>query len=588
MFLFKNYWKNWTIKKRLIMTFLPLALLPMIFSNVIAGWIYSNQISKGIEGNVANTVNLVNNHLNTYLDEITRMTVLPYYNNRILSIMQESGKISDTDYNQVQALLSQSIRNPRADLQSVSIYRSDGQIFSSSIYSADINYQFDFKNSIWYKRAVEAKGKVVFIAKSSDSRIVNRPEAVFSVARAIKIYNGPILGVIIIDVNYTGLESIFKPVDLGKDSNIIVLDEDHNVVYSRNSNYAQVIPRIKPSHEGVQHITVDQDKLIVNHINSEDTGWNIAGIVSESELDQGKQIVSKTIMVISAIIFLIVLIVSVLLSDTITKPLKTLRMLMGRVEKGDFNMSYEAFNGNLEISSVGRAFNQMKQNMDKLINQVLETRYKQKEAELNNLKLQIQPHFLFNNLEAIRALAEIGDRKGVVDITTALGGMLRYSLTKQNSKVDIREEIVQVQNYLKIEQIRSGEGLRVEYHLDEALMTCKTIPILLQPVVENCIHHGFDRILDLRIISISVQSCNEGILFSVEDNGTGMTADQYILLQAYLANEINELTFANHGIGLKNLHARIQLEYGTQFGLSFVNREGEGMTVHIRIPRLEH
>jgi two-component system sensor histidine kinase YesM len=372
---------------------------------------------------------------------LTRLSVLPYYNEKLLAIMQETGTIRSADFTLIKDLLSQAIRNPREDLQSVLIYRRDGQIFSSSIYNADINYNYPFQQSAWYRKAMEANGRVVFTGKLNDSRIINRPQPAFSVVRAIKIYNGPVLGVIIIDANFTGLESIFADVNLGDQSNIVVLDENGGIVYSKNGNYLDDLARIDPAVTAGQTIKRSEDNLIVHVTGSALTGWKIVGIVSESAINGEKNIVYRTILLVSAVIAAAIVAVSILLSSTMTKPLTTLRQLMGRVENGDFSVSYQSFQGNVEISLVGRAFNKMSKKIDELVNQVLEARLKQKEAEIHNLRLQIRPHFLFNNLEAIRALAEIGDRQGIVEITSALGGMLRYSLNKQNTVVSMRYEI---------------------------------------------------------------------------------------------------------------------------------------------------
>jgi two-component system sensor histidine kinase YesM len=582
----KKYWDNSTFKQKLIFTFMPLILIPIISLTLLSSWIYSNQIKQTIDNNVTNTVNLVNNHLNTYLSELTRLSVLPYYDDKILSIMQEEGGISAADYNQIKGLISQAIRNPREDLQSVSIYRRDGQIFSSSFYNAVINYEYPFKSSSWYQKAIEANGRVVFTGEENNARIVNRPQSAFSVVRAIKIYNGPVLGVIIIDVNFTGLENIFANVNLGQGSNIVVLDKNKGIVYSKNNLYLDNLSKIETSVKTSQTIKTTNDNLVVHQMHSTNTGWTIVGMVSEVAINKEKNIVYRTILMASAIICLAIVVVSILLSATITKPLTTLRQLMRKVEYGDFNVSYQSLSGNVEISLVGRAFNKMNKKIDELINQVLEIRFKQKEAEINNLKLQIRPHFLFNNLEAIRALAEIGDRKQIVEITSALGGMLRYSLNKQNTTVRISEEITQIKNYLKIEQIRSGDNLHVEYSLDENLLNCYTIPILLQPVVENCILHGFDQILGAKKVNISVRLIDDDILIEIQDNGVGMTADNLTKLNAYLTDEISELQFGNFGIGLKNLNSRIQLEYGTSYGLSIVSEYGKGMLVQIHIPRI--
>jgi len=586
MLALKKYWDMSTLKRKLIVTFLPLTLIPIVSLTLLSNWIYSNQMERTIDRNVTNSLQLVNNHLNTYLSELTRLSVLPYYNEKILEIMQEEGDIRSSDFNQIKGLLSQAIRNPREDLQSVFIYRRDGQIFSSSIYNADINYDYPFKESLWYRQAVEANGGVVFTGKGNDARIINRPQPTFSVARAIKIYNGPVLGVLIIDVNFTGLESIFSNINLGEGSNIVVLDGNNDIIYSKNGNYLDALPGIDPSTTARQEIERGGERLIVHRLDSKETGWRMLGIVSETVIHREKDLVYRTILTVSAVLFAAIVAASILLSSTITKPLTTLRQLMRKVENGDFNVSYQSLRGNVEISLVGRAFNKMNKKIDELIHQVLEIRIKQKEAEINNLKLQIRPHFLFNNLEAIRALAEIGDRKGIVEITSALGGMLRYSLNKQNSTVRIRDEINQVKNYLKIEQIRSGQQLHVAYELEESLLRYRTIPILLQPVVENCILHGFDQVTGTKTIRIAARSSEEEIAFEIEDNGTGMHADDLAELRAYLQNETDELAFGNFGIGLKNLQSRIQLEYGSKYGLTIRSVRGEGMAVVIRIPKV--
>ncbi|WP_339234153.1 sensor histidine kinase [Paenibacillus sp. FSL R5-0517] len=582
MWAFLKYRHTLSFQKKLILFFLPLALIPMIFLAALSSWIYNDQISQGMNRNLNSTVNLINDHLNTYLNELTRLSVLPYYNNTILEIMQGTDSVSTSDYYQVQGLLVQAIRNPREDLQSVFIYRRDGQIFSSAIYNANINDQYNFKDSEWYHKSVKANGKVVFMGKANDPRILNRPEPTFSIARAIKIYNGPIIGVIIIDVNFTGFASIFQNVNLGNNSNIVVLDQNKHVVYSKNEHYLSVASEVGPDKPNVQ---AEGEQLIISQIQSEKTGWSIMGIVSETELNQGKATVYKLIFTVAAIVFFVILMVSVFLSNTITKPLRTLRRLMGRVERGDFNVAYNSLDENVEISQVGRAFNKMNQRIDELINQVLEIRYKQKEAELNNLKLQIRPHFLYNNLEAIRALAEMGDREGITEMTSALGGMLRYSLNKQDTKVTLRQELEQVQNYIKIEKIRSGDSLVVHYDVDTDLLDCMTIPILIQPIVENCIHHAFNHSTGVKQIELAILAKGDDMVICLKDNGIGITAERLTQLSAYLRDDVEELPSANFGIGLKNVHTRIQLEYGPTYGLFLFSEYQKGMIVELHIPK---
>lgn len=585
---YRTFWEQSTFRTKLIVVFLPMALVPMVSLTLFSSWIYSKQIETTTDNYLNNTIRLVNHHLQTYLNELTRLSLLPYYNENILSIMQQEGKLSYEDFAKMKSLLSEAIRNPREDLQSVFIYRRDGQIFSNSIYDADINYDYPFQSSEWYQKAVAANGRVVFTDKGYDSRIINRPQPAFSVARSIKVYNGPPLGVIIIDVNFTGLESIFERVHLGQGANLVILDENNEVIYAKNDFYLEDLPESAGWTENKQVVNVENDRLIVHHVDSEQTGWKIVGMVSEKEVNREKNIVYQTVLMFSAFILLAVVIVSVLLSSTITKPLTTLRQLMRKVENGDFNVSYQTLRGNIEISLVGRAFNKMNEKIEELIHQVLESRIKQKEAELRNLKLQVRPHFLYNNLEAIRALAEIGDKKGIADITSALGGMLRYSLNNQHTYVTLADEIQQTKNYLKIEQIRSGHELQFQFDLDEKLLRCYTIPFLLQPVVENCIIHGFAQVMKEKYISIVLQEEKDdnSIIIMISDNGAGMSEEKLAELNACLADENESLSFAQSGIGLKNLQSRLRLEYGSRYGLTVSGKSGKGLTVKIRIPKM--
>lgn len=573
-----------SIRRQMILTFIPLTLLSMLLMVFLSYWLFSARMEAMLKDNVDKTVDQVNRHVDTYMDEFTRLSVMPYYYPEILSVMEASGPTDRQQNEFVQNVITRAISNPREDLQGVFIFRDDGEVFWRSLYNAEIDTTQKFQTSKSYLRAFSNNGQAVFMGADNDLPILNRPKSAFSVARSIKLYNGPVLGTIIIDVNYNGLEQLFNRVDLGGKSNFVVLGDDGEIIYSKNDLYHDGIASIQDLDNVSRQLRIGKEDVIVSSQTSHVTGWKVVGIVSKTELFSTIQIVRTVLIVISVLLTVLLTLSCILIAHSITGPLRNLKRLMQEVVKGNYNVTFQT-NGRNEVSEVGRVFNKMSREINDLVNQVLKVRYQQKEAELRYLKLQIRPHFLFNNLETIRALAELDERKGIIDITRALGSMLRYSIRKQDGLVPLAEEIKQIENYLLIEQIRAGDTLHVEYDIDESIHGCYIPPLILQPIVENCFHHGFRYKMSDKRILITARLEQGQIVIEVQDNGCGMDQTTIEKLERML-NKRQENEEAMSGIGLQNVHSRIALTFGAQYGLQIDSIFDEQTTLRVVLPHL--
>ncbi|MBP6126125.1 MAG: histidine kinase [Leptotrichiaceae bacterium] len=178
-----------------------------------------------------------------------------------------------------------------------------------------------------------------------------------------------------------------------------------------------------------------------------------------------------------------------LLTDIITRPIRILQKQMLAVEKGDLEVKVQV-EGQNEFSELGKSFNEMIKKIKLLVENNNIEHEKLKKAELNIMQAQINPHFLYNSLDAIVWMAEGGDKDRIIDLVTALSGFFRISLSKGADIITLEKEIEHCKNYLIIQKMRYGELLSYNIYIDERILNEKIIKITLQPIVENAIYHG--------------------------------------------------------------------------------------------------
>ena len=200
-----------------------------------------------------------------------------------------------------------------------------------------------------------------------------------------------------------------------------------------------------------------------------------------------------------------------------------------------------------------------------------EEKEKQRIAELKALQAQINPHFMYNALDAIIWHAKLKNQEYLADMVYELATFFKISLHKGENFIYVWEEIKHVESYVKIEQMRFPNLFEIHYRIQEDILQTKILKIILQPLVENAIKHGFEYIESGGVITIVGYSDGDDLVFEIEDNGAGMKFDP--LSVAYTSN----------GYGIKNVHERLVLEYGQGYGLTFYSEEGKGTRVVVRL-----
>ena len=221
-----------------------------------------------------------------------------------------------------------------------------------------------------------------------------------------------------------------------------------------------------------------------------------------------------------------------------------------------------------EIGQLHRHFDKMTRDYDQLTRENSEKQRILQEKQIQQLRAQVRPHFLYNTLESIYCLAQNAQDGRIATMTDALGKMLRSTLNDKRDVVTVAEDLQITREYLRIQLIRYGDRLQVEYDVDDSFMSCQIPAMTLQPLVENAVHHAAEEMLDNCVIRISGREAEGGVDMVVEDNGPGMDED---ILQKLESGEIKP---EGMGIGMRNIHMRVQYAFSGEYGLRVKNEQG--------------
>ena len=271
-----------------------------------------------------------------------------------------------------------------------------------------------------------------------------------------------------------------------------------------------------------------------------------------------------------ALILILFLFLSYYIPLSITSPIRRLTQVTDQVAKGDLTVRSA---GDLNITNV---------NINELLEQVKTEQIRLRKAEFELLQSQINPHFLYNTLDAIVWLAEAGEQKKVVSMVGSLSDFFRISLNQGQDILDVKEELQHVRSYLEIQQMRYQDILQYEICVPEELNHCQIPKITLQPLVENALYHGIKNKRGKGMIRIEGELDGEDCILLITDNGKGMTPERLEQVRKGIRNRKARETDI---YGLYNVNERIRLNFGENYGITITSTYGEGTCVTVRLPQ---
>lgn len=566
-----------SIQNVITLSFTSVMLLAMLIVSISLYHLFSDSAERNAVTSTQQIIDQVSLNLNSYIAEM--MEISDIIRSNLRSDTHEKDNLSD--------ILNVTAKI-RKDIVTVIVYTQKGDVIISNPTGA-YNNSFEVITQDWFIELLNNPDGFIFLSPHVQRFFEDSHPWVVSLCRGVTCYENeePVVLVTVVDMNFSTIEQMCNNVSLGKRGYIYIIDEYGNMVYHpqqqmiyaglKTENAIDALTREPGSyfddHTGEKRIMTVKD---VGH-----SGWKIVGISYVDELVANRKYFNGFILLITLFAIAFEILASFFISAKISRPIKLLETQMKRLETGDFDISVEV-KGEGEVKQLSKAFNIMVARIKMLMEQIITEQEEKRKSELKALQAQINPHFLYNTLDSIIWMNENENYEGVSVMVAALARLFRISLSRGNEIISIGDELEHVKSYLTIQKVRYGDKFDYSIDADSTLLSRKTLKLILQPIIENAIHHGVSPLNEKGIIKISVSSESDKILFQVSDNGYGITPE--ILSELLVQESTSYHGSGSSGVGLKNVNERIKLCYGEEYGLEILSEVDVGTTVNIRIP----
>ncbi len=564
-----------------------LAVFMILIATMVAGYLiykdYTSTRRLTINNQLDTTEKILNlelENLDDYLMELANFCIQPYYDSRFTRIIEQDAPLTSEQisYAKQQMFYYYYTRNDIHDYelyllhQDLSIGRTDGQqhiIVSESApegvwealaecEASPMNHSIqpaDMSHLIYYHSLFQVRGRV--------SQAIVRLELDDTFARQL-MENHSTHGEIIFFLNENGQIIFSNRSDLQDSSEELVT----------------ALSRKKRHRDGYEVIDLLGQSFLLVESESSTSGIRLYSLTPLSYIDSQIGELQKSILVSGIWVWLLTVILIYMLLRLLTIPLRMLSTQMQKTGEGDFHARINA-EGSMEIRNLSENFNSMVSHIDQLIKRTYVAELSEKDARLAALEAQLNPHFLYNTLQAVSTEALINDQPQIHRMITSLASNLRYTI-KSDTLVPLKREMSYVNDYIFLQKIRMDDALEFHSDIDPATEDCLIPKISIQTLVENSIIHGKSGNADTIQIEVSSHYNDNTVTIIVQDNGCGIAPEQ--IEKLYADFDLQKNTGKNGGIGLANLHSRIGLLYDKPASMEIHSREREYTQIILTLP----
>ncbi len=358
---------------------------------------------------------------------------------------------------------------------------------------------------------------------------------------------------------------------------------NHENIIDSSGHITDILATQKHHKQNYDTVRIDDETYLLVTAKSSDSGLSLLCFTPLSYIDSQFGSIGKNILASGIAIWLCTIILMYLLLRMLTAPLKTLSMQMQKTGHGDFHTSLHA-DGNREVSELSISFNSMVTQIDQLIQRTYIAELSEKNAKLTALEAQINPHFLYNTLQAISTEALLNDQPQIHKMTTSLASNLRYTI-KDGDLVTLKREMEYVSNYIFLQKMRMDDALSYTIDIDPAAKDYLVPKISIHTLVENSIIHGLSRETGKIAVHVSAAFQDNTIVVRVRDDGCGIPPAQLKKLKEEL--ESQKRTDAKDSIGLTNLYIRLQLLYQEPARMEILSEENLFTEITLTLPAIK-
>ena len=587
---FRRWWREFyrrsSIQGILSLSFTAVAVVGMIFMGLALFFRFSANTNTQMAENSQRVLAQVNLNLDAYLRRMMRLSDTAYY-----SVIKDAD-LAEEDLSEDLDLLYE---NNRDALVSIALFSEEGELIASTPLVGLKNSVNPEKES-WFTTAMERIENLHFSTPHVQN-LFEDPDYLYrwvvSLSRQVELTRAGSIesGVLLVDMSFGGIEQICKDVDLSSTGYLYLIDGDGEIIYHPRQQliYAGLLEENNRTAagytDGSHQETFGGARREVTVKTVGYTGWKLVGVVpSENLWDNYGQLVLFFLFVVLFSVFLLVF-VNLRLSEWITAPVKKLDRAVKELEAGGTEADFDV-GGPGEVEHLSHSIRSMVSTMRHLMDDIIQQEEQKRRSELEVLQSQINPHFLYNTLDSVIWLTENGRTDDAVVMLTSLARFFRISLSRGSSIIPIRDELEHARHYLTIQKMRYKNKFSATITAEDGVESLYTIKLIVQPILENAIYHGMAYADGDGEISVRAFRDGEDVLIEVSDNGPGMPEE----VVANLLNPNGPAAAAGakgSGIGFRNVHQRIRLTFGADYGLTILSEPDDGTTVRIRLPALD-
>lgn len=562
-------------------SFTILSICSMTFLGVTLYRQFSNRAEAMTIESTGQLLNQTAINLEDYLRNMRRISDTMYY-----SVIKNKDLASDTMDEEMNLLYEANKDN----LISIACYTGEGQLVAA-VPVANEKSQVNIVKQQWFTDAVGQMENLHFSTPHVQNLFGDpsyRYYWVVSLSRAVELTsNGTsTLGVLLVDMNYNSIEQILKKANVGNSSEYVYLiDGKGEIIYHPRQKliYTDLYQENNIEAAGYEDGSTEEifqgEKRLVTVKTVSYTGWKIVSVVPMSSFDMGMTGTKYFVIMLVTVSMLAVILLNQLVSASIAMPLKKLNNSVKEWETGNMNPSIY-IGGSMEVEHLGCTLRSTVEQIRQLMQDIVVEQEEKRKSELDALQSQINPHFLYNTLDSIVWMIEGERYEDAVFMITQLASLFRISLSRGKTVISVEDELKHARNYMNIQKVRYKNIFEVRFDIDPEILQCCTVKLVVQPLLENAIYYGVECMDGDGEIDVNGYRREDDIYIEVRDNGLGIPEDEV----EQLLKENNRVHKRGSGVGLLNVHNRIRLRFGEEYGLEIESEPDEGTTVRIHLP----
>lgn len=584
-----------SIRNRLFLLFMGcmtgiLILVSVLYYNRTLAIIHS-KVSDIAEKNISQTAGLFNLMLQGY-NSLSKSLNSNYELTRLLQETASNPAVGVINERTITNIIGAAYYS-RNEVVGIHILSKDGKVYSYERQFAGV-IDNNYAQTEWYKKLGESSGNMVWLGLYPGSPIntMQQQEKVFVFGRKLyDLTNHKEIGILVIETNPSPIMEALSNVSISPGTRVYILGEDHKIIASSEKKGAKRPELDKlPAPSPDDNIVVDNtsDQLIIG-ANTSIAGWTIYGLTPKKDIRAEVFQTTKFLLIVVLVLIILSTVLASIVSRNIASPLKLLIREMKKVEMGNFSGSVNV-NSFDEINSLVSSFNRMVHRMDELIETIKISTVSEKNAQLQALQAQVNPHFLYNTLDMIYWMLDEQENERLSRVVLSLSQMFRYSSNwEEASQTTLGRELEQIRHYLTIIETRLGGRVRTDITAEEVWMDVRLPKMTIQPIIENAVKYGLEPKGGLGYLKVSTEAHGNKLMIRIEDNGAGMDGQTLARVRDTLSHKPTETTNGEEsglrrGIGLRNVHDRLVMMFGETYGLHIESELHEGTVVRITIP----